>query len=183
MEHQPHYLTKYGKFSEQEISLFESKLQSRTFQKGEVLLHTGEVCSTVFFIQSGSAYQFTEVDIEENIISLFTPNDWCFNHASFVHQKPSLATIKAYSTLQTQAIHIADIHQLTNTSPIFFQLGAILNQAVAHIHYFDNNLSSLEKYQHLLQSKPEIFQLFPLKMIASFLKITPETLSRIRKVR
>jgi hypothetical protein len=42
-------------------------------------------------------------------------------------------------------------------------------------------MTPLEKYQFVLQTRPQLVQVFPLKMIASYLKVTPETLSRVRE--
>ena len=60
-------------------------------------------------------------------------------------------------------------------------MGKLLDQAVSRIEFYDNNNSPDEKYVHLLENKPIVIRKFPQKVIASYLKITPETLSRVRK--
>ena len=59
-----------GNFSEQETALFNSKVERKSLGKNDILLNEGRVCSSFFYIVSGSAYQFTYADIDENIIGL-----------------------------------------------------------------------------------------------------------------
>ncbi|MCY1549131.1 hypothetical protein D9M68_852860 [compost metagenome] len=77
-------------------------------------------------------------------------------------------------------ISINAIHQLIAASPAFYQLGGLLQKGTERLHYLETTNSASEKYRLLLAEQPEFLQAFPLKMIASYLKITPETLSRLR---
>lgn len=176
-------LSEIGRFSENEITLFENKIHTKFFSKDELLLNEGEICTKAFYIIKGSAYQFSYEDIDENIIGLHIENDWCLNYSSFVGQKPSSAMIKAYTDLEVVELTLTSIHELISRSPTFFQLGKVLENTVSRIQYFDNANTALQKHTHLFLSKPELFQKFPLKMIASYLKIAPETLSRIRSIK
>ena len=171
-------LKSVGRFSQDDINLFEKKLESKCFKKNEILLNEGEICSSVFYIIKGSAYQFSNEDIDENIIGLHIDRDWCLNYSSFINQKPSNAIIKAYTDLEVIELTRTSIHELISLSTSFFQLGKVLEDT--RIQYFDNANTALQKHSHLFLSKSELFQRFPLKMIASYLKIAPETLSRIR---
>lgn len=172
-----------GKFSDRDISLFESRCKRRQFAKNEILLNEGQYCTTVFHILSGAAYQFSWNDIDENIIGLYIEGDWCFNYFSFINRKPSNATIKAYTDLEVVELDTYAIHELITQSQAFFQLGHLLEEPLKKIQYFESANTALEKHSHLFLSKPDLFQQFPLKMIASYLKIAPETLSRIRNIK
>jgi hypothetical protein len=55
-----------------------------------------------------------------------------------------------------------------------------MDNAVSKIVLFDNALAPKEKYLYVLNNRQQLIQEFPLKMIASYLKITPETLNRVR---
>ncbi len=175
-------LSEIGYFSEQDALLFEAAYTIREVRKEDTLLNKGEVCQKVFFIQKGAFLQYNFKDeIEQNIIDLHIENDWCLNQQSFVSQKPSETIIKAYSESTVLELNIHSLHDLIAKSPAFFQLGKVLEPSIPRIHYFDNSLTPVQKYQHLLQNRREILQIFPLKIIASYLKITPETLSRVRE--
>lgn len=174
-------LNKIGKFSEEEIVLFQNRISTKRFKKDEILLSEGEICSSVFYIINGAAYQFVYDDIDENIIGLHIEEDWCLNYTSFINRKPSTAIIKAYTNVEVIELKIAAIHELITLSPSFFQLGKFLEDT--RIQHFNNAQTALQKYNHLILSKPALFQVFPLKMIASYLKIAPETMSRIRSIK
>ena len=173
-------LNNIGNFSDTEVILFSERAIKRTFQKNEILLNEGDVCQSAFHIISGEAFQFCYDDIDEQIIDLHIESDWCLNHSSFVTQKPSTVIIKAYSGLTVLELSITSVHELVALSPSFFQLGSVLQQTVSRVQYFDNINTAEEKHKQLFSARPQLFQKFPLKMIASYLKIAPETLSRIR---
>lgn len=175
-------LNKIGRFGAAEIDLVEKTAVRRQFKKNEMLLTEGEVSRSVFILVSGAAYQFACNDIEENIIDLYTDNDSIMNYPSFVGQKPSTTNIRAYTDCDVFELTIYAVHNLIEMSPVFFQLGKIMEQGMARMHYFDNALTPLQKYNHLLETKAHLLQRFPLKMIASYLKMTPETLSRVRGI-
>ena len=82
---------------------------------------------------------------------------------------------------QVFGLNVQDFHQLVKTSDSFFRLGRIFEQAIQNQDFQHNRLSPEQKYEQLLLTKPELLQHFPLKHIASYLGMTPETLSRIRK--
>jgi CRP-like cAMP-binding protein len=169
-----------GKFSQEELNLFEKHLIKNNFKKNEILLNEGVICNKAWFILSGAVYQFRYDDIDENVFDLHCENDWFVGHSSFVTQKPSNTIIKAYSDCEVLEINVDSIHQLIAQSPSFLQLGKILDTAVSRAHYFDNPLTPHEKYDYLMKTRPQLLQKFPLTIIASYLKITRETLSRVR---
>lgn len=169
-----------GTFSLLERNLFEKHLTRNSFKKNEVLLNEGVVCNKVWFILSGAAYQFKYDDTIENVFDLHYENDWFVGHSSFVTQKPSTSIIKAYSDCEVLEINIDSIHQLIAKSSTFLQLGKILDTAMSRAHYFDTPLTPREKYDYLIKTRPALLQRFPLTIIASYLKITRETLSRVR---
>lgn len=96
-------------------------------------------------------------------------------------QKPSESFVQAYAESEILELTVQSLHGLIAESPAFLQMGRILEQATARVHFFDNDLTPIQKYEHLLNNRPQLLQKFPLKIIASYLKITPETLSRVRE--
>ncbi len=171
-----------GIYSDTDIQLFESKTKFRTVSKDEILINRGEVCKSIFFNITGAFYQYNYKDeIEENVIDLHSDNEWFLNHSSFISQKPSDSFIKAYTESNILEFDIESLHCLIGKSPAFLQFGKILGQATSRVHFFDDRLTPTQKYQHILDNRRELIQKFPLKFIASYLKITPETLSRVRE--
>jgi CRP-like cAMP-binding protein len=146
------------------------------------VLIEGEVCSSFYYVLEGSFIQYSLVDDEEHIIDLHVSHEWLFNQESLTEQSPSTTTIRAYADSEVLCLSLYAFHQLSGQSQAFLQFGKILNQPKYRTFLFDQALSPTDKYNYILKSKPELTQVFPLKMIASYLKVTPETLSRVRAV-
>lgn len=172
-----------GKFSDAEAALLEQKLVLRTVARGELILREGEVCRTACFLLKGSAYQFTWEDVDERVTGLYVEGDWLLNYSSFVSQQASTSIIKAFTDLEIAELHMDHIHELVQQSPSFFRIGKVLDQAAIRLQHVDQSRSAAERHNQLFISRPDLFRQFPLKMIASYLNIAPETLSRIRALR
>lgn len=175
-------LEKAGSFSEKEAALLIHELQFQKIEKDAFLLKKGDICSSLCFVVSGSLYQYSaDIDGNENVIDIHTTHDWVLNHKSFSLRKPSEMAIQACEDSGVYVLSIDAIHRLIAQSPSFLQMGAILEAATARIAFFDNNNTPDEKYRFILDNKPQLLQEFSQKVIASYLKMTPETLSRVRK--
>lgn len=175
------FLNKEGRYSEKELLLLEDALEFRTLQKEEILLHKGDVCASLCFIISGAVYQYQiDSELNKNVIDLHVSNDWVINPKSFTAQIPSDCWVQAFQETAIYVLSIESIHQLIAQSQSFLQMGKILEESTSRLAFFDNNYTPAEKYQFILDHKPELIQSFPQKLIASYLKITPETLSRVR---
>lgn len=169
-----------GYFTGADVALLHKELNYKKLRKGDVLLSEGEVCTAALYLLSGAAYQFVLEDVDEKIIDLHVENEWCQNPFSFINQQPSKTNLKVYEDAEVLVLSIHAIHRLIAQSPAFLQLGKILDLAKDRTLFFDTAASPSEKYLHLQQTRPMLLQKFPQKMIASYLKIAPETLSRIR---
>ena len=170
-----------GLLPEHEIQLLTEALVKRSFAKDETLLDQGEVCRCWWFIIEGATFQYKlDDELEYNIIDLSITHDWVVNHKSFTSQDPSSYTIKAFEDTVVYELNIHEIHRLIGASQAFLQMGKILDGATSRVTFFDNNSTPDEKYTYLMQNRRGLIQSFPQKMIASYLKITPETLSRVR---
>ena len=175
------FLNKAGRYSEKELILLKKELQFRTLKKEEILLNKGDICSSLCFIIKGAIYQYKiDAEFNKNVIDLNVSNDWIINHKNFTTQKPSEYFIQSYEESTICILSIESIHRLIAQSQSFLQMGKILEESISRIDFFDNNDTPDEKYQYVLKNKPELIQKFPQKLIASYLKITPETLSRVR---
>ena len=176
------HLKKAWGFSEKEFSLLNQELVFRELRKDDFILKDGEVCSSIYLTVSGSFYQYnTDFDLNKNFIDLYVSNEWMLNHKSFTSRKPSKYSIQAFENSTVCELSIESIHKLIGISQKFLQMGRILEESTSRIDFFDNNNTPDEKYSYLLKNRPKLIQKFPQKVIASYLKITPETLSRVRK--
>lgn len=169
-----------GIYSAEEAALFNTVARERFIGKGGVVLAKGEVAKSVYFLISGAVYQGSDSYLQHNISGFHLENEWFLNRESFVSQRPSTEQITAFSDSVVLEISLESIHYLIARSTAFLQLNTILAD-LERSHLFHGTLTPLEKYRFVLANKPDLIQKFPLKMIASYLKVTPETLSRVRK--
>src|SRR5215203_5085327 len=96
-----------GQFSFFDVELFENHTTKKCFEKNDVILKEGEMCQSLYFIQSGSFFQFQFKDIDEVIIDLHLEGEWMFNHQSLTEQTPSKTTIKAFSKSEVIELSLA----------------------------------------------------------------------------
>lgn len=170
-----------GFFTETELQWVQDEFKSSGYSKNDFLLKKGEVSKSFFFLTHGSVYEYEpNEDGEHKIQGLYTPNNWVINHKNFTTQKPSDTYIKAYTDCKVYELTIHSMHTLIDKSQVFLQMGRLLSGYTTLIDRLSKFKTPDEKYQHLLEYDPVVIESFPLKMIASLLGITPETLSRVR---
>ncbi|WP_313266863.1 Crp/Fnr family transcriptional regulator [Epilithonimonas vandammei] len=173
-------LRSLGVFSDFELELFDQNIEIKTVEKNEILLAEGEISKSVFFIKTGALFQVQKIDEEEKITDLNIQGDWVFNFDSLTNQIPSNIIIKAFAKSEVVELKLESLHKLISVSQNFLQLNKIFSSLSAKIHIYDSNLNPSEKYIYLLSNKPQVIKIFPLNMIASYLKMRQETLSRVR---
>jgi CRP-like cAMP-binding protein len=169
-----------GSFSTTDIVLFEKYTARKTFNKHDILLNEGEICQSIYFIVSGCFFQYQSTETTQTIIDLHLPAEWVFNQQSITQQSPSTTVIKAFTRAEVVVLSLSSLHGLIARSQAFLHIGKIFNQVNTRTYLFDNALTPAQKYDYITKARPLMVQLFPIKMIASYLKMAPETLSRVR---
>lgn len=174
-------IDKIGRFSDNEKALFIEKLKPKSLKKDDIYLKEGIVCSDVCFINTGSARLFHINQKGEDLtLKFFTTGDWMLDSDSFTSRKASENTLICTENIEILELSIHDLHNLIAISQSFLQLGRIL-YASQRPFIYDNTSSPEEKYRYLMVNEAHLLQKFPLKQVASYLKMTPETLSRVRR--
>lgn len=124
-------LQNIGQFSATDTALFERFTVRKNFKKNDILLKEGEICQSVFFILSGSFFQFQYNVITETIIDLHLPNEWMFNHQSLIEQSPSKTVIKAFSKSEVAELSLSNLHSLIANRKPFCILGKFSIRQIA----------------------------------------------------
>jgi CRP-like cAMP-binding protein len=175
-------IKEFGNFSDDHLQQLFNRLKPQSLKKGDCLLREGTFCRQFYFNNKGSFRHYTIMDNgNEAVLNLYLEKDWMFDYKSFMSQQPCENILEASEDSEVLELSGWDFHELVKISDGFFRLGKIMQQAIQSQDYQNNRISPEEKYELLLASRPEIIQRFPLKQIASYLGMTPETLSRIRR--
>jgi CRP-like cAMP-binding protein len=158
----------------------------RLFEKNDYFFKEGKVCSTSFFIEEGLLRSYVvDLEGEEVTIKLFGKNIFANDFLSFFKRIPSKENFQALANCKTLAINYDDLQRCFHTMPEFREFGRMMlinNYARLQDRMLGMiQLTAEQRYVHLIDSQPDIFQHAPLKMIASYLGITDTSLSRIRK--
>ena len=168
-----------------EIELIQDSFIPKKFRKRQYFLQEGEVCKYSAFIVKGAMRQYSVDDKgEEHIIRLYIENWWAADRESLMKQTPSIYFIDAWEDteglLVTKDALIDLIERIPSLSEWIRNLDA--NFAIASQRRLNAaiSLSAEERYHDLEKAYPEFLQRFPQHIIASYLGINRETLSRIR---
>jgi len=163
---------------------FERVAQRKTLSKGQFLIREGEVEHNLYLVESGALRVFYLTEFEEMTIRFGYKGSIITSLSSFIKGAPSEFYI--------DAIRKTTIKMLSRES-----LMALVNDNMESLRQYTTLLESLitqqiereidllitspqERLKRVLERSPNLFQEIPLKYIASYLRMTPETLSRIR---
>ncbi|WEK69884.1 MAG: Crp/Fnr family transcriptional regulator [Candidatus Chryseobacterium colombiense] len=171
--------------SEEDQLLLTAHFKPRKLRKRQYFLQEGDVCKFIAFIVKGSAKTFT-VDEKghENILRLSVENWWLTDFESFYRLTPSLYNIEALEELELLQTTNAEIEEFLKNIPAFSAMSNIISQnsTIASQKRMNTiNYSAEERYEELVKNYPYFLQRFSQQMIASYLGLSSETLSRIKK--
>jgi CRP-like cAMP-binding protein len=178
------FLIKHVDFSQEELDIILSRFERQVVEKNKLFLREGEICKKVAFVESGTLILSQTLDSgEEHILDFFTSGSMISDYYSFLRNIPSDANIKALKESSLLVLDKKDMEFLYKTIPNYQILGRILAEE-SFIQLAENlknaSLPPIERYERLIERKPMIFDCFPQYMIASYLGIRPEWLSKIR---
>ena len=182
------YIEKYAseKITDADFELVKKAFTFKRYKKGQYLLQEGEVCKYSAFILKGSMRQFS-VDTKgiEHVIHFGIENWWVGDRESLTMLTPSKYNIDAIEDTEVLLITSEDLQQLGDQLPTIGKMMNTMNQRnfIASQKRIHDSLSltAEERFIELKKNHPDFLQRFPQTMLASYLGITAETFSRIRK--
>jgi CRP-like cAMP-binding protein len=171
--------------TEADMTLVFQLAHFKPFEKGEFLTEDGKVENYLYFIVEGVTRSFFFKEDQNISLDFHFTGQFVSVYESFLDRTPAQHALEALTQVSTMRIQHADLNKLYAQSPKFEQVARIFTEEL-----FKKtservkgllSQSATERYVHLLNAYPEYVQNIPLKYLASYLNIKPESLSRIRK--
>lgn len=169
----------------EEIEILKSLFQHKKFRKHQYILQQGDVSTHDNFIIKGLCRTYRVDEKDQEHILRFTPEDWWTGDmASFLSREPSQYNVDCLEDTEILRISFADLELLFERVPKMNKYFRVLYERaiVSYNLRLASNLikSAAEQYDDFVMQFPHIEQRVPNHQIASYLGITPQSLSRIR---
>lgn len=158
----------------------------KKLRKNQFLLNEGEVCTHIGFVNSGCLREYT-IDNKgtEHIVQFAIEDWWVSDLNSYLSGKPSVYNVDALQDSEVLLLEKSARDELLDNCPKmerFFRLLIEANHVATHQRIADSlSASAEERYLKFIKTYPKLFEIVPQNQIASYLGITPQSLSRIRK--
>jgi len=157
----------------------------RKLRKHQFLLQAGDICKQHAFVSKGCLRSYSvDSDGVEHTVKFAVENWWIGDRDSLMSGEPAMLNIDAVEDSEVVLLSTKNFDLICQQIPAFNHMvnnllqsayNASQNRILANI-----SLSAIEKYEHFLQRYPDLALRIPQGMIASYLGMSPETLSRVR---
>ena len=179
------YINNFVSLTEEEVRILESKVTIRKYLKGQFILQQGDICKRACFILSGCTKTFyVNEEGQEHILMFGIEDWWASDMGSYITQTPADFNVQCIENTEV-VVFLHDVNEeLYNEIPklerFFRQITerAFVASQKRIVRGF--SLSAKEQYMFFREQYPEIEQRIPQYMIASYLGITKEFLSKIK---
>ena len=175
---------RYSTMTHEELDALEGILVPMKFNKGELILKEGEVCRNIYWVARGLIRQFYYKNGKELTEYMAAEDTMCMSIESLFKEEPTHQQIQAIEptvlyalpkqALEREAVRNVNIQMLYRK---ILEESLIISQVHADMVRFE---SAQERYAKLVKRSPQLVLRAPLVYIASYLQMTPETLSRVR---
>ncbi len=177
-------IQRYVTLSEGEWTVVLGRWAPFRFEKGAFISKAGRVEDRFYIVQQGVQRLFVEHEDSEICLGFSYGHSWSGDYDSFVRQASGRFNVQAVTDSALVGIAYADLQFLYRTVPAMERFGRLIleellvGRATREIEQIA--LSAEERYRRLVERSPQLLQLVPQKEIASYLRMTPETFSRLR---
>ncbi len=171
--------------SDESLALLHHHIRQRKLAKGQFLLTEGAICRSIYFVEKGYLRTFYNKDGKEINLNFSLENSFVTDLKSLQTALPSEFYIQAGEDAIVWEFSKQKLLDLYTQSAEITSLGRkllemLLLEQEEHANLF-KLYNPIERYQYILEQKPQLLQRIPLSKLSSYLGISRETLSRIRK--
>jgi CRP-like cAMP-binding protein len=154
--------------------------------KGEFFIESGKICRQMAFIESGYLRMYDVADGKEITIWIGSEGRFITSLSSFIFQTNNNWNIQAITDCKIYVINRENHFNLNKTEPKWLEFDNLLlanSFALLEKNMFSQlHTTAKQRFLSLLEEEPDLFKNVPLQYIASMIGITPESLSRLRKL-
>jgi len=186
LDHFFYTLSQKIQLTERDKIIIAEQVILKKIRKRQYILQENDICKYVAFVNKGMLRSYTTDENGNDYIIQFAPEGWFISDLySLVTGEPSTQNIDAIEDSELILISVAGYDHLQNVIPEFLKFNYLqmrsayiaLQKRLADMFL----LSSEQKYLKLINTYPDIVQRVPQHMIASYMGLTPETISRVKK--
>ncbi|MDJ1481977.1 Crp/Fnr family transcriptional regulator [Cytophagaceae bacterium YF14B1] len=164
---------------------FEWQTEQVNYKKGAMITRQGEVEQFIYWIKEGSVKVSAFVDIKEFILDFWFADDLFTSFASLIEQTPSQTQITALTDVIAERVSYTQLQQVYKQSHQGSEIGRKMAERM-YVHKTRKEIELLtltaeQRYEKLLEQSRRLILEIPVKDVASYLGILPESLSRIRR--
>ena len=167
------------------LELFWDSFNPLTINKGDFFLTEGQYCKNIALVEKGVLYSYYQKEGNEIIEGFCLEGCFLADYPSFINRIPAQKNFRAIETSQLLVISNDKLDELYRKDPMFEKAGRLMAEylftqwelKLREIIFF----TPTERYLKLLSDKTDILQRVPQYQIASYLNVTPQYLSQIRK--
>jgi CRP-like cAMP-binding protein len=178
------FISKFYPLNDDIIDFISSKTTFRKVPKGRFLLKPGDVCKDYYYIHSGILRSFIKYGEKEITVWINPEGEITTSIRCIAGSKVSVEYIQVIENSELVVIPFEVMQELYDTFPEMNRVGRMLLEeyyAASEERVFIARIPNAQaRYQHFIESRPELLNRIPLKYVASYLGITLETLSRLR---
>ncbi|WP_299526312.1 Crp/Fnr family transcriptional regulator [Winogradskyella sp.] len=171
--------------SDSDWDFFSSKLHKEEFKKNSTLIKIGEIENYLSFISEGIVRFYIPQEDSELTFGFLFKNEFVTAYDSFITQTPSHYQIETLTNATLWRISFKDLQEVYKET----ESGNLIGRRMAENMFLIKskreisllNKTAEERYLDLFLERPKLLKQIPLKYIASYIGVTPQALSRIRK--
>jgi CRP-like cAMP-binding protein len=178
------FIENYTPISDKDWALIVACFEQKTIKKDEILLEEGKICRHLFFLENGLLRYFINKEGNE-VTKFFTEAPYCFtSQVSFTAVKPATENIQAIEESVIWQATLENVNKLLEIK----SWSTFVRKLIQEVQFYTEQIleeiqteTAEKRYQKMLIEEPQLVQRIPLKYLASYLGIAPQSLSRIRK--